>query len=1449
MTDFLENIIEYNPPVPQVSPQEKASTALEVVALSSEDLDNPEESYFDIVNQIASKTDIDIVKRKAVQEDLDKDRQVLDKLISDTVTNSSLNPNNAASSIKSYQSQKANKDIDGERPEAFDRAISNRFSLDDVIAEEQTFVNYATRSLTKLYDESDWKDFTKEYGGFWIPDSTWDLSQFLDSSVFTSVSGLRSFTNKFYKMSPQEKIAVWPEIVERAEESFDNKLATMNFLSTLLGTDPVYEAKINLVFDSIDVGGVTVLPAAMKLIAKGRNLAKKTKDLNDTDASAVIVDKTLRDPTGEIQSAVGMTDMERAATVSPFKMEDVIPGAIDDIDSDLAELIETGIVGVNKEVAQIKGALNAWKEGKLLSPEFLSKEAQEQAIRDVTKRGLERQRELGESAFGTYGVKYENIRIGDTSPEGVEILYDVAGETLSRKELFTIDNETGMFHNVGGGVVTSKLYSPLQRFGDNKFLVETATRLQDQSSIMANSLMKAHEAALKPIKGSKKSLDKVDEVLRTGDDWSIEDGRVFTPRELLDGQAGGRTIPKLNNQEISAYYSLRKVLDEAHDFVNFMEYRKKQVKGLKSLNVKSKYKDGDEVKTFEGKPLFEFDEALKTFTKDRSERVQNTVVKTSKFESPKVYDETLNGVGGTRRLNKTELEEMYNNGFVLARLDDWTELGKDGVEYIITHKNNVSNIAYNQVRKREGYLPKFHKDSNYFVYKINKDGVRMTDRIFDNATDADLYRETMDGTDGFKYIRKTDRELTNAEWETEITNAYGGPFRGQRATHEILFGLEGNTPKRLDAYDSISRNLKYISNVMPINDWRASVQKMWLNTAKKMSDTEGKQILANPDDFWSEISGLPKNDKRRIGLEDLRNYLSDQVRIPTRDERMFDSMVRSTAEWMEKTALDKDFKIPALGEFNPRKSLMNLQHVDPFSMARTATFHPLLGFFNLSQLIVQAQGAAIAFATDPLSAPKRLAEYTYLRSIVDVGAHNLRSQGAVRKAMAKAAGIPEDEAVEIAEQFLKSGLSSSIKLSADMGAALTSNVSSINALKTVSDKGLVFYREGELVTRGYSFLQARANWKAANVGKKINDDALKEIIDETYRLMMNMSRANRAEWQKGVLSVPTQFTQVYWKFIGNLTGRQWSNGEKAKILGTQLALFGTAGVPAATYITNGALNMAGYEAGEIPEGFSNLVTRGFQGFVSDFTGIDNDFSARMAYMGNNDTIITKMFDGETPISEAMFGAFGSVFGRSTDAIKKLTPLVANPFMDNSSLTTNDLTTALSGIAKITSTWNNIQKVHAGVQMGRFLSAKGNYITDASEINPQTLVFKSLGFEARIISEHYTRKEFIKNSKDRRKKAADEIISLMHSYLADTGSSDQEELAKNFRNMERVILAMNGFHYEGEDWSLIKKTIADKIANPDDERTKAILKNIDEIWRGQSRTPILGETPDPLQRLQ
>jgi len=1439
--------IQFNPPEENVSEQEKKSVASEAVAISSEDLDSPEESYWDIVNSISSKMDVDTVKQQAVYEDNEKDKEVLDKLITDTSLNGVLSPEESASTVVQYQAQK--KDVGNIDEASFDRAVARRFTLDDVKAEEQAFSNYASRSIVDMSEKAGLGDKFRAYGGFMLPDRTMDLTQFLGGSDFMVISNFRTFTNKFFKLSPKEKVQMWPEIVEKAKDSFDNDIDAAVFLSTLLTANPVGEAKIDLAFDLFDVATFGIGSLLFRASKKSGNLVMKANDLGDPHSAAAIFNKTIDDPTGEMAQAFNMSDAERAATVSPFEMQKFLPGSVDGISSELSELIQTGVTGVRDEVAKVKGILNNWKDGKLLRSEFLSDEAMEQAVKDTAARGLQRQTELGEAAFGTYGVKYDNIRVGETSSEGVEILYDVAGDTMIRKEFFTIDNETGMFHNVKGNPIASNLHSPLQRFGENSFVVETATRLQDQGSIVSNSLARAHALALKPIKWSKKSLALVDDVMRTGDDWSIEDGRVFTPRELLEGTADGRTIPKLNDKEITAYFSLRAVLDEAHDFVNFMEYRKNTIAGLKTVNVRSSFRDGTASKEFNAKPMFTIDEALKIFTKTTSNKVQDHRVLTSKFDSPKIYDPELNGgKGGTRRINEEQLTEAYEQSYRLSKLDDWTELGEDGVEYVLTRNIDISDLPYNQIRKREGYLPKFYEDANYFVYKINKDGVKLTDRIFDNKTDANLYRSSKQGTkDGWNYVTKADRELTSSEWETELTNSYGGPFRGARSTHEILFGIDGNIPKRLDAYDSISRNLRYISNIMPINDWRASVQKMWMNTAAQIAETEGKQILADSNDFWSDISGLAKHDPKRIGLEDLREYLADQIRIPTRDERMFDSLSRGLAETMEKTFLDSDFNIPGLGKQNLRKSVMNLRHTDPFSMARTATFHPLLGFFNVSQLIVQAQGASIALSLDPLSAPRRIAEYMYLRSIVDVGSHDVRAQGAVRKAMAKAAGIPEDEAIEIAEQFLKSGLSSSIKLSADMGAALSAGTSSFKALKTIADKGLIFYREGELVTRGYSFLQARANWKVKNPGKKIDDKAMKNIIDDTYRIMMNMSRANRAEWQKGALSLPTQFTQVYWKFMGNLTGKKWSKGEKAKVLAMQLAIFGAAGVPGLTYIGNGVANLAGYEPGDVPDELRNTISNGFEGFVTGLTGIDNDFSSRMAFMGNNDTIVTKMFDAETPISEAMFGAFGSVFGRTTDAIKKLSPLFANPFMDDSTLDLNSLNTALSGIAKITSTWNNIQKVYAGVQMNRFLSSKGKYVASAGEMNPQTLVFKALGFEADIIADHYKRKEFITSSKKRRKKASEDIISLYHAYLGNLESEDPEKLANNFKNMQKVILAMHGFHNEGEDWKIIKKMVGESITQSKDDRTKSIRDYIEEVWRAQDRSPI-ADTNNPLQRL-
>ena len=70
-------------------------------------------------------------------------------------------------------------------------------------------------------------------------------------------------------------------------------------------------------------------------------------------------------------------------------------------------------------------------------------------------------------------------------------------------------------------------------------------------------------------------------------------------------------------------------------------------------------------------------------------------------------------------------------------------------------------------------------------------------------------------------------------------------------------------------------------------------------------------------------------------------------------------------------------------------------------------------------------------------------------------------------------GKESDELWEDYMTWRKSGLQESIKATADYAASSQNFGFGLNAIKSVADKGLVFYREGEMFTRGIAFSIAK----------------------------------------------------------------------------------------------------------------------------------------------------------------------------------------------------------------------------------------------------------------------------------------------------------------------------------------------------------------------------------------
>jgi hypothetical protein len=72
-----------------------------------------------------------------------------------------------------------------------------------------------------------------------------------------------------------------------------------------------------------------------------------------------------------------------------------------------------------------------------------------------------------------------------------------------------------------------------------------------------------------------------------------------------------------------------------------------------------------------------------------------------------------------------------------------------------------------------------------------------------------------------------------------------------------------------------------------------------------------------------------------------------------------------------------------------------------------------------------------------------------------------------------------------------------------------------------------------------------------------------------------MSQTSAAAWQKGLLSIPTQFWAYNWRMMEGLVGKQFTPNQKIRLLMSQLFMAGSAGFPAAGLITDYINNKTG----------------------------------------------------------------------------------------------------------------------------------------------------------------------------------------------------------------------------------------------------------------------------------
>jgi len=1288
--------------------------------------------------------------------------------------------------------------------------------------------NFYDRKVSELTSNLSLPSFAWNIAKTLIPgDFFVDASQLTGGSMFNVVDDLKEMFGGWRSLPAEEQAMMFPKLLEDIERVTDGNPVAAQRLAAIM-VDPTKDHDIlgEALFDAMDIAG------AVSLAFSGANIIKSIARTGAKPKAAITNQQILADSSGQVEEATGVSRTVAAANASPFKFES---HGLRTATDDLAEDISKVEASINRKRSEVQDELTQIIERK----ESLTESALTPTEKELAQeRGISTVNELKQSIIEQEGFHMTEAEVVGTSATDFTVGFKLEGRDVVHKFDYTMYDKTGQY-NIGESGKTSFnaferwFLSPLSSIEKlSPGIVGDATRINFAQDSM---LIKLQSAATKIYKdlgspktpGGIKSRNRVNDILMSGDEALDGAGKVYTLAELDAGILTPKGLVYLNPKEQAAYFASRDYYDGLH----FMESQRLseslRFQGFKTVSMRS----GTEQDAFAkvaGRPL------------DKSSLPKDII----NDKNGVVWSSSANkGEGGIVKAGNLDMDRMYREGFTMVRLLEKQKVGEQFVEFAMVKNTDVKNIGLHMINKKTGYIPKESKDGFYFVKqttsaKINgrmrDSGLTTTVGRFATKIEANKFRDGLasgefrapEGTRTTKSAEYTvlhDRELTAAQREREAVNGMGGLFSSSRARHDIVNSLTGETPRRINALEAMERQMGHVARNVPLNQFRMGIQQEWLNTYKN--------VLADPTDFNSVLT-IDKASTEFRAAEGSRTWIRDQMRIPTDAERTWEALTRNMAEWMEgKPVLDSNL----VGrETSLRRGVQAMGHKDPFSLMRSATFHPLIGSFNPAQLWMQAQGISMAAAIDPIRAASHTAKYLALRSgIFMKGSGKVRAHGWLEKA----SGMDKGELSTIIKEINTNGLFKAIKSTADYAASQQSYGFGGAAIRDIADKALVFFREGEMVNRGFGYITARSRWKRKNPGKDIStEEAQKEILNDTLDLILNLNRSARAAWQKGPVGNTTQFWQVNAKFMEAILPKvmggksKFTGSEKSRLLLGQLALYGTAGVPLGKWITEEVTHAFGLEPEDISTEASAAITDGFWGFMSnELTGDTLNLGQRGAMLGSITELIDKVLVNRMPIEavKTLQGASSSIPPRIKRVFDVTLPLMLSPL--ETEWTLDELLRTISAVGKITSTWNNASKAKMWYDLGQVRDAKGRLMFDIDREGDILLVFaQAMGFNPARLSNIYD----VRNSNfsaDQEK--ADKVAALRPIYL-DYFTSDMTDKDKiNLSLRQKYILG----NMNGDSIRAIEKSSSEGIMRGTTEEDKQILKAMERHLQTGSTT--------------
>jgi hypothetical protein len=931
-------------------------------------------------------------------------------------------------------------------------------------------------------------------------------------------------------------------------------------------------------------------------------------------------------------------------------------------------------------------------------------------------------------------------------------------------------------------------------------VVNAATKIDYDTARVMDVFLKARASAIGGMR--KKQRAKLDSILLQGDREQV----VYGDMELVNGVRTPDGLIKLETaEELGAYRSLRVIYDELYEFKNIEMGKTLDLGGFKAVYP-----------VVDGQKQLNFTNPNKKVSlEDRAaiKRIYN-------------FD--------TKRVENVDAINMKNVlDWDIYELKHPLDVADEVVNYVLARPSHVKPRPRYVLQKRPGYVTKIDKDVFWVAEMIGPkvvNGNRVDDyltvvRYFDNPADAETWT-TMQKAKGQNVYYRSGREWLDQkpgrreEFESQI---FGGLYGGKRGDGNVPFGLEGTEAERVGAIEAMEAYMNHIATRMPAVQFRASLIQRFLNSAK---GPDGKSYLENPGDWRSNVLETTPH-KEKSGLKAMQTWISDQMRIPTTAERMWGNGQQKVAEIVS--------RVPGTGK-TMAKWAMNIGAKDVFTQLRGLSFHATLGWFNFRQLFVQAMGASIAMSMDPIRAPARIAKSLALRAAMFA-----QSDEAI-KAIGKWATLADsDDFVRMVRAYQRTGLHESTLSTGDY-AAMQGFPHGMETFRYLADKGLLFFKEGERFARNYAWIQAYDEvTKGGKIAGRLSDEMIDRITDRHLIYTMNLNRANRAAWQKGILSIPTQFWQISTKFIENMLPQTiiknphgWTGKEKALILTGQLALFGSAGLPYGNTMYN---NLANYLQSEDEFGLAikdpDILTW-VQGGLTEmmlyrWTGERLDITNSLSIPAGIEQMIEIMTSEQKSAADIILGVSGEVASRTWDAVRLNSSVLYSIVKEPEGMDGDVALEVLDNTAQIVSSWRNVQKARLWERLNYIPNRDGRPIVPIDDEDNRLLLYaQAIGLPPKIIDDYYNIKFFNKTTEEDYRAAAIGVIQVSQRYLNDP---DLLTNTKKQKRMETEIQIML-LGFTEDEKAIILKQVNERRKRENYLLPEAMEKALDTMYNKQ-----------------